>query len=66
MGKKQIEFVTHHRTEFIKVTSDHGVGYVPTSMPMDAMIKFRDKLLREVAGSRRIRRVMSERASKER
>jgi hypothetical protein len=63
MDKQQVEFVTYHGTEFIKVTGDHGVGYVPTSMPLDAMINFRDKLLRKLAGSRRIPRVKSERAS---
>jgi hypothetical protein len=55
MGKQKVEVVTSHGAEFLKVTGDHGVGFVPTSMPLEAMVKLRDKLLRKLATAGSVR-----------
>jgi hypothetical protein len=41
--------VTYNGVEFIKTVSPYGTGYVPVSMPMEAMIGMRDSLLKILA-----------------
>jgi hypothetical protein len=43
--KSVTTIVESHGEKFIKTVSDLGTGYVPLSMPMEAMIGMRDGLL---------------------